>query len=307
MKKVNSDRIRNQMISIALLRGCIFGCAAAAIVLVLGVSSNLWYVIHSSITALAFILLAVILIGFVIGGLSGYRKMAYAIRFAEITYGGDFDAEPMTEFAGSDYFYTGGEFLVWYRDLSWRVWHRCDIARIDNVGRKTLPGNQMALVRITNRNKEESVLPYRISPKHNFLRELIDWVNPDALKKEEPKEEVPESKPCPYCGAVNRGNALFCAYCGSELKESEKPADVHEASLDDMGYAPVDEVSHSANTNQVSGTTVPHRTSQPSYARVNVNERNRESTTFWILFAAMVALVVVLMLIIHEAGQPHYW
>lgn len=307
MKNTNLERIKKEIISTALLRGCAVGCAAAAIILVLGVSSTYWYIMRSAVTYLSLAFLLIAVFAFWRGGAASYKKIANEIYYAEQAYGGSFNAEPIQEFADSGYFYTTGKFLIWYRDLTYYIWHQCGIARIDNVGRKTQPGNQIALVRITSRHGRELVLPYQLHPAHHFMIELVDWVNPDARKKEEVPEELPESKTCSSCGAVNRGTALFCAYCGSELKPAQESADVHERSLADMGYVPLEEIPGSVQTNPVSGTAAVHRSSEPSYSRINIDEQRRQNITFWILFAALIVLAVIIMIIFRQAGQPHYW
>ena len=311
-EKTNSEKIRDQFIAEGLLRGCVIGCIASAVVLLMGVTSNSWYYIKDLISWLALIVVIASVIGSLIASISQYRKITYAVRIEELTWGGDFDAEPLSELADSGTFYTASEFLVWHREQQYQVFHKRNISRIDNVGRRQIPGNHLAMVRITSRKGVESVLPYEISADVNFLRELINWVNPDALKpkqpEEAPREEQPKADPvCPSCGAVNHTGAVFCAYCGTRLNPTDPTEDAHGESLNDLGYEPLGQKQEAPASNPVTGTTVPHRGTSPAYARSNARDRDRQHRSFWIVLAAIIIILMILMTVLSRSTHHYYW
>lgn len=297
-KGENTHRIYRQIMTDDLLHGCIYGCAAAILVLAVGMASDSWPADRGSVILLTLVLFVFFLLYALIMAARQYRKILFQISLEEEQYGGDFDAEPLAEIGGSGTFFVNRDFLVWHQDARYLIWHRGDILRIDNSGREPRPGNRKAMVRITDRRKNEQVLMYERTEGHSFLHELVAWVSPQKAAGDEAK---PEKKICSACGAPNEPEAAYCAWCGTPFQNYGSPEkDIHQVSPEEQGFVPMAAAAPAAAEQPARGT-------RPVYQDTVPAGRARTRTSFWIALAAVVVIALLLLSVVMHAAQPRFW
>ncbi len=200
----NSRRIRQQIMRAYLLGGLEAGCIAGIVILLYALELPSWF--QQDYRILSFVLTGLgVLIGFLCGR-SKWSAIKRRIFRAQAGHSDSFEDEQFRMVDQSGTLYTGGDWLLYRKDMDYRIYYRDSIESIDPYGEHG--GRRVKVwlsVKLKNRQDLE-ILGYQAgNPDAADL--LAEWLNPKPLKLI-----------CPACGAPNDPDAKYCAWCGSPLQ-----------------------------------------------------------------------------------------